>query len=128
MWAGKMMCPDCLKEHREGQSSPAQDRADDNGDMLGSMPLTRADAQSSDDSPAPRQRPAQNSGLNGQTGARGMRTFHAKLTEGAIRHLDEQVNSWLKRHPEISIKFANSTVGQFDAKQTEPNLLLTVFY
>ncbi|GAG30077.1 unnamed protein product, partial [marine sediment metagenome] len=61
-------------------------------------------------------------------GARRVRTFHSKLSEGAVRHLDEQVNAWLESHPEIEIKFANTTVGVWEAKHAEPNLILMVFY
>ena len=57
-----------------------------------------------------------------------IRTFHAKLSEGAILHLDQQVNSWLDGHPDLEIKFASTTVGTWEGKHPEPNLILTIFY
>ena len=56
------------------------------------------------------------------------RTFHCKITEGAVAYFNEQINQWLDKNPDIAIKFANSTIGPFEGKHTEPNLLLTVFY
>ena len=61
-------------------------------------------------------------------GATRCRTFHSKITEGAIEFLNSQVNEWLDKHDNIVIKFSNSTIGPFEGKHTEPNLILTVFY
>lgn len=56
------------------------------------------------------------------------RTFHCKLSEGSIDFFNNQVNEWLDANPAISIKFATSTIGMFEGKHTEPNLIMTVFY
>lgn len=61
-------------------------------------------------------------------GATRLRLFHCKLSEGAIDFLNNQVNEWIDGNPGISIKFATSTIGPFEGKHTEPNLILTVFY
>ena len=61
-------------------------------------------------------------------GATRMRIFHAKLSDGAVGHLDHQINDWLDQNPEIEIKFANTTVGVWEGKHAEPNLILTLFY
>ena len=45
-----------------------------------------------------------------------------------IEHLDEQINEWLDENKEITLKFANSTIGMFEGKHTEPNLIFTFFY
>ena len=42
--------------------------------------------------------------------------------------MEEQINSWLDDNPDISIKFAETTVGTWEGKHSEPNLIMTVFY
>jgi len=57
------------------------------------------------------------------------RTFHAKLSEGALLYLDEQFNEWCDKTPGIEVKFATQTVGTFEGKHAaEQHLILTVFY
>ncbi|MBN2180902.1 MAG: hypothetical protein JW715_03225 [Sedimentisphaerales bacterium] len=58
----------------------------------------------------------------------GIKTFFTKLHPGAINFLDEQITDWLKNNPDISIKRTNVTVGEIQAKKTEPNILITVWY
>lgn len=58
----------------------------------------------------------------------GVRTFFTKLHPGAIPFLDEQITKWLKENPDISIKLTNTVVGQIQAKKTEPNVIITVWY
>jgi len=58
----------------------------------------------------------------------GVRTFFTKLHPGAINFLDEQITEWLKKNPDIVIKRTNITVGEIQAKKTEPNILITVWY
>lgn len=61
-------------------------------------------------------------------GAIRCRLFHAKLSEGALEFLNNQVNEWLDQNDQITIKFVNSTIGLFESKHTEPNLILAIFY
>lgn len=56
------------------------------------------------------------------------RSFHAKLSEGALDFMNNQVNSWVDSDPNVVIKFATSTIGVFEGKHAEPHLILTVFY
>lgn len=56
------------------------------------------------------------------------RTFHGKLTQPGLAHMDEQINEWLDSHPELYIKTCASTVGIFEGKSKEPHLLVTMFY
>ena len=58
----------------------------------------------------------------------GIKTFYAKLHGGSISFLDEQVTNWLKDNPNITIKCTNIVVGEIIAKNTEPNLIVTVWY
>lgn len=61
-------------------------------------------------------------------GATRCRTFHCKLTEAAVDYMNGQINDWLEHNDGLVIKFASSTIGNFEGKHTEPNLIVTVFY
>ena len=114
-----MLCPACLRPKREaGAAPPAPENAD-------SIPLAAIEPPAAPTSPpeAPPPSPhdtvadeviAAEAAEGPATGARHVRTFHAKLSEAALRHLDEQVNAWLKGHPAATVKFANTTVGIFE--------------
>jgi hypothetical protein len=56
------------------------------------------------------------------------RTFHSKLSEAALDFMNNQINEWIDNNPNINIKFATSTIGIFEGKHAEPNLILTLFY
>ena len=58
----------------------------------------------------------------------GVRTFFTKLHAGAIDFLSEQITEWLKKNPGIKIKQTNTTIGEIQAKKTEPNIIITVWY
>ncbi|MFQ5494869.1 MAG: hypothetical protein ACE5EX_05770 [Phycisphaerae bacterium] len=62
------------------------------------------------------------------TGATRCRLFHCKLSEGAVEYVNNQINDWLDANEQITIKFATSTIGMFEGKHTEPNLIMTLFY
>lgn len=56
------------------------------------------------------------------------RTFHCRLSDGAIEFLNNQINEWLDQNEDVSIKFVSSTIGLFEGKHTEQNLIMTLFY
>ena len=58
----------------------------------------------------------------------GCKTFFTKLHPGAIEFLDDQITSWLKENPDVCIRLTNTTTGEVQAKKTEPNILITVWY
>jgi hypothetical protein len=58
----------------------------------------------------------------------GVKTFFTKLHPGAMNFLDEQITEWLKGNPDVSIKRTNVATGHVQAKKTEPNILITVWY
>ena len=62
------------------------------------------------------------------SGATRCRTFHCKLSEAAVEFMNNQINDWLDHNDKIVIKFSNSTIGAFEGKHTDPNLIVTVFY
>jgi len=57
-----------------------------------------------------------------------IKTFFTKLHPGAMEFLDEQIANWLKENPGVEIKMTNSTTGEVQAKKTEPNIIITVWY
>jgi len=58
----------------------------------------------------------------------GVKTFFTKLHPGAINFLDEQITKWLNENPGVMIKRTNIVTGQIQAKKTEPNIIITVWY
>ena len=66
--------------------------------------------------------------LKGSQNATRCRTFHAKLTDAAMVHLNDQVNEWVDQDENIEIKFATSAIGTIEGKHTDPHLIVTLFY
>ena len=107
-WAGRLLCPHCLTQKQEEDRSGAAAFSGEGAE------LEQKDYH----------RPLNKTGQ----GATRVRIFHTKLADGPVRVLNQQVNDWLETHPEIEIKFANTTVGTWEGKHAEPNLILTLFY
>jgi hypothetical protein len=58
----------------------------------------------------------------------GVKTFFTKLHPGAMDFLDGQITKWLKENPGVVIKRTNTVTGDIQAKKTEPNIIITVWY
>ncbi len=58
----------------------------------------------------------------------GVKTFFTKLHPGAINFQDEQITKWLRENPQVTVKRTNVVVGEVQAKKTEPNIIITVWY
>ena len=58
----------------------------------------------------------------------GVKTFFTKLHPGAINFLDEQITKWLAENPEVIIKRTNVITGEIQAKKTDPNIIITVWF
>ena len=58
----------------------------------------------------------------------GVKTFFTKLHPGAMDFLDKQISNWLKNNPNLTVKRTNITTGEVQAKKTEPNIIITVWY
>lgn len=69
------------------------------------------------------QRPASNTG----TGATHVKSFHCKIHDEGLKHLDEQINEWLDKHPEFDVKFVTTSVGDWKAKSIEPAVIVQVW-
>lgn len=66
--------------------------------------------------------------LTGSPNATRCRTFHCKLTDAALGHLNAQINEWADADEHIEIKFATSCIGVVEGKHQDPHLIVTVFY
>jgi hypothetical protein len=62
------------------------------------------------------------------TGACRVRSFHGRLSDEGMAFLDDKINEWLDQHPEVEVKFVNTTIGQFEGKIREPALVVNVWY
>lgn len=131
-WAGQLLCNICLAER--GQGPPARSADDELAPItLEESSATEVRPAASTDSIAAQQAVHDDSAykrplVKGQTASR-CRSFHCKLTDGAIAYMNQQINEWCDSNPEIHIKFSTSAIGSFEAKQHhEPHLILTVFY
>ena len=58
----------------------------------------------------------------------GVKTFFTKLHPGALDFLDEQITKWLKDNPGLIIRRTNTVTGDVQAKKTEPNIIITIWY
>ena len=58
----------------------------------------------------------------------GVKTFFTKLHPGAMNFLDEQITKWLTENPDVTVKRTNVSTGQVQAKKTEPNIIINVWY
>lgn len=136
---GKLMCPHCVVEYEKSH----QDQGDDpdlapiafDSDLsgtkidLGGTRIQTTAAESLlgyqgawDDAKWKRQPDPK------QLGAIRCRLFHSKLSEAALGFMNNAINEWLDANPQVVVKFATSTIGQFEGKHTEPNIILTLFY
>jgi hypothetical protein len=126
-YAGQLYCRHCLAEKQgvdleslaEADRTPTGDRsaASTAGGYAGFGDDMNFDAQ-------PFKRPL----LSAGHGATRVRIWHCKMASGPVSHMNAQINEWLDNHPDIEIKFANTTVGTWEGKHSEPNLILSLFY
>lgn len=145
---GKLLCPHCLAEHRqtqhadevrieggstmkapgEGEELETVQIIEDDGDgttsirAIGSETLAESAASAVGDGHF--QRP-----MNPDSpAATRCRTFHAKLNDGAVAYMNRQINEWADGDPNVTIKYASSTIGVWEGKKADPHLIVTVFY
>jgi hypothetical protein len=108
--------PIALVDELEPPEPPAQKTS--HGTAVGTVPPASADDGTR------YTRPLNKTGA----GATRCRTFHAKLSDEAVAHMDRLINEWCEQHPDVEVKFSTSTVGMWTGKHSEPNLIVTVFY
>lgn len=61
------------------------------------------------------------------SGAIHVRSFHCKLTDDALRYMDQAINEWLDAHPQYEVKFVTNSVGTLTGKLKEPHLICQVW-
>ena len=133
--AGKLMCPHCVGEYEkshdaavgaavavEATTEVAEGSADGASKIHGFGGTNLADAHSWDDSSFNRKLDPN------AEGATRCRIFHSKLNQGAIEFMANSINQWLDGSEDIRIKHATSTLGVFEGKHADPNIILTLFY
>ena len=139
---GKLLCAHCVSEYEAAHDASGTESTDDLApielegfddvqDTAVAMSSTRIHSSSAatlgqhgawDDSKFNRSLdPA-------AVGGSRCRTFHCRLSDGAIDFMNSQINEWLDNNDHITVKFATSTIGLFEGKHTEPNMIMTLFY
>jgi hypothetical protein len=132
-WSGALYCKYCLADKKAGTAPPPVP------EELAAFPLEEVAPAAAAAAPAPAPHPAEAAAPTvipasrreprpGSVGATRMRIFHSKLSDGAVAHMDHQINDWLDQNPDVEIKFANTTVGVWEGKHAEPNLVMALFY
>ncbi len=137
---GKLLCGHCVAELKDAPGGGGDEADDDElapiefdndeGHATAEMTSTRIHktaesalgAKAWDDSKY--KRPLDPRGV----GASRCRTFHCRISQGAVDFLNAQINEWLDENKDITIKSSNTVIGMFEGKHTEPNLIVTVFY
>jgi len=138
---GKLLCTHCVNEYEHAHDKDEKveeayeriefDNDDDRPDAAADLSSSRIHAASAttlDVAAAWDDKRFKRSLLPDIGGATRCRTFHCKLSEAAVEFMNHQINEWLDHNDKIVIKFSNSTIGAFEGKHTEPNLIVTVFY
>jgi len=142
--AGKLLCPHCVEEFESQHDAVGKDAIDliepialdveDTPEPLsaqtritafggGGASGTAIGATSQwDDSSFKRELQAD------AVGASRCRIFHSKLNDGAVSFMSQQINNWIDENPNIMIKTSHATIGIWEGKHADPNLILTLFY
>jgi hypothetical protein len=61
------------------------------------------------------------------TGAIHVKSFHCKLNDDSLVFLDQQINEWLDAHPQYEVKFVTTSVGEWQGKMREPQMIVQVW-
>lgn len=149
-FGGKLMCPHCLSEKKaiaavnpamayrkdadEDADEPIALAVDEEDPSAGSSTQIKAFGEggisggTTYGAPAMDDRYRRPLEPNAATGTR-CRTFHCKLTDASLGHLNDAINEWADAHDDVRIKFATSCIGVFEGKSTsDAHLIVTVFY
>jgi len=61
------------------------------------------------------------------TGAIHVKSFHGKLGDDSLGYLDQQINEWLDAHPQYEVKFVTTSVGEWQGKLKEPQMIVQLW-
>lgn len=152
VWHDKLLCKHCLEEKRQLEAvNPAAAFADENTAETPNESITLlVDEEGASAQPAkPTAIRAFGASAAGGTPfatagtetqyqrpldpnspyATRCRTFHCKLNDASVAHLNEMINEWADGQQDVRIKFANTCIGTVEGKSSsDPNLFVTVFY
>jgi DNA-binding Lrp family transcriptional regulator len=95
---------------------------------LGGAGTTKAPAEPASSSVKPTTKVPVGKAVSSSDRITGVKTFFTKLHAGSIEFLDGQITEWLRANPGITIKRTNTVTGEIKSKQTEPNIIITVWY
>ena len=138
---GKMLCPHCMGE----ATAQAVPREADGGESIGTIALSEGPIDLGDSGGGSALRLSSGAPVTGGRDEKALlfkrtllppsslaatrcRTFHSKLNEAAMEFMTDHINEWADKHPDVTIKFATTTVGVFEGKHSDPNLIITLFY
>jgi hypothetical protein len=139
--AGKLLCPHCVEEFESKHDASGKNNveliepialdAEDMAEPAGGQ--TRITAFGSDGTAIGATSQWDDSSFKrklapDKPGASRCRIFHSKLNDGAISFMTQQINNWIDENPNISIKTSHATIGIWEGKHADPNLILTLFY
>ncbi|MFO0839779.1 MAG: hypothetical protein U1D55_14810 [Phycisphaerae bacterium] len=126
---GKLLCPHCLHEKQaaatpenepaaaDATAAPAESAAKR---VYGGGGITFERAGAFNES---YKRPLLKNG-----NATRCRTFHCRLNDTSINHLNQQINEYVDAHEDVEIKFVSTTIGVVEGKHSEQHLFVTIFY
>ncbi len=130
-WAGLLLCSHCLSErkksaggHHEGAPLAG---AEEGHDLVPHPDKTSVGLSAivmSDPEAAGYRRPLNRLG----TGASRIRIWHCKLSDGPLSVLNQQINEWLEVHPDVEVKFATTTIGEWEGRRSEAQFIITLYY
>jgi len=128
---GNLLCPHCLAETKDTTTelSPDEERLSlvDETELTDRTGLTTVPGQDSTVTTG-KDYEFKRAANPPDKPATRCKVFHAKLSEGAVRHLEEMVNEWIDEHPEVHVKHSSTNVGQWEGKHAENHLIITIFY
>lgn len=149
LFGGRLLCIHCMRERREQQVETSGEYIADGIELIDDPPTPAVGSVSG--GVAYDRKPTAIKAFGGSPGGmasgvstseRGLnraldplaasatrcRTFHCKLADAAISHMNDQINEWADARDDVRIKFATSCIGVVEGKHADPHLIVTVFY
>lgn len=124
----KLQCPNCKYPEKvpESQGEPAKIELEPDIEVeeRSTAVITSFESETNLETTYQFERPLLQKGQN----ATRIRTFHTRLSDKAMTYLDEQINEWIDKNPDIEVKFSSVNVGKVEGKKIEDHLIITVWY
>lgn len=130
-WAGLLLCSHCLVErkksgsaHHDAATLAGADESHDAAAHPDKSAVGLSAIVMSDPEAVGYRRPLNRLG----TGASRIRIWHCKLSDGPLAVLNQQINEWLEAHPDVEVKFATTTIGEWEGRRSEAQFIITLYY